>query len=527
FQVFDERHPQEIKLFEEIKTSAQTPQTSIHSSKDEFNNYVNTKSDEPQRLTIIVFDLINMPTLKQSSAKKALLDFLADAASTSEPTAVYSISQKGVSVISDFTTSPKVLAQALQSLKFGTQMKVAGVEPTEHEWLMGGSRSAVGPDLMSNVQMGVSDEMKGATIRYALEQFTSQLQLNMSSMERRYTVTYTLEGMHQIAQACAAIPGRKALLWITGGFPFDINPTDMMLYPADQPTYPSARSGLEEVRPLYSRLWRDLNDAQVSVYPIDVRGMVNPTLMDPSIRNTGGIDPGSRYERSLLTQHRQTIDTDQTFAHATGGKPFYGSNDLKAAFVNATRDSSSYYLIGYYIKPENATKIQWHSIEVKSPRKGIEIRARGGYFYRPNNADLQQNRQQDLSAGLLSPIDFTAIPLMIRWKQFPSGHSEAQKVGFEVVMPANFAEINEADSNHLISDIIVQPKKLDGTPVGQPLSRTMDAHLNPTQVQQLKEHGLTYVSSLELPKGEYAVRFVVRDGLNGHMGSVTALLKIE
>jgi hypothetical protein len=42
----------------------------------------------------------------------------------------------------------------------------------------------------------------------------------------------------------------------------------------------------------------------------------------------------------------------------------------------------------------------------------------------------------------------------------------------------------------------------------------------------LKQNGLTYASSLDLP-GEYIVRFVVRDGFKGHMDSVAVPLKVE
>jgi hypothetical protein len=276
------------------------------------------------------------------------------------------------------------------------------------------------------------------------------------------------------------------------------------------------------VLPLYLRLWRDFNDAQVAIYPIDIRGLTDASFLDSSVRNND-----TQYTASRLFQNQQNYDTDRTFADATGGKPFFGGNDLKAGFEQAAKDSSHYYLIGYYIKHDEA-KIRWHEISVKSPRKGIDIRARGGYFYRPNSADLQASRQHDLSAGLLSPIDFTGIPLTVRWvhnSAAPTG--EMRHVAFEIVLPANFAQVDDADNNHVITDIVAQAKTLDGKPVGQLFTRTMDAHLQSDQLRQVSQKGLTYASSLDLPPGEYTVRFVVRDGLNGHMGSVAAPLKVE
>jgi hypothetical protein len=96
-----------------------------------------------------------------------------------------------------------------------------------------------------------------------------------------------------------------------------------------------------------------------------------------------------------------------------------------------------------------------------------------------------------------------------------------------MILPADFAEIDETDNNHFVSDIVAQARHLDGSPVGGLLNRTMDAHLNDAQLKEVKEHGLTYANSLDLPPGSYIVRFVVRDGLNGHMGSVAAPLTVE
>jgi hypothetical protein len=103
--------------------------------------------------------------------------------------------------------------------------------------------------------------------------------------------------------------------------------------------------------------------------------------------------------------------------------------------------------------------------------------------------------------------------MTVRWTQTQPGISkETRHVGFEIVLPANFAEVNESDNNHFVSDIVAQARKPDGTPVGQMLTRTMDAHLSDAQLLLVKQHGLTYANGLDLPPGKYVVRFIVRDG---------------
>ncbi len=43
----------------------------------------------------------------------------------------------------------------------------------------------------------------------------------------------------------------------------------------------------------------------------------------------------------------------------------------------------------------------------------------------------------------------------------------------------------------------------------------------------LRANGLNYKGLLELPSGEYTVRFIVRDNLTGRMGTLTAPLEVK
>jgi len=351
-----------------------------------------------------------------------------------------------------------------------------------------------------------------------MEALQKEIELNVNSQLRRYSVLNTLAGLRQVAQACALIPGRKAVVWVTGGIPFDISPTDMSIMGSP---FPGGRRDWSDVYAEYVRTWRALNDSQVALYPIDVRGMTNPTLVDPSVMNQG-----SRLDRRAGPyQDRQTTSADYTFADATGGRAFYGS-DLKKGFEEAVHDSDRYYVLGYYVPGGSKAKSGWRSISLKG-RTGLEIRTRSGYFYNPTRADLQLTRQRDLDGALFSPIDLTALSFTAHWKQVESvGRSGTRRVGFELVMPAGFAEIDEGDQNHITVDIVALAKTLDEKAVGNTIARTIDGHLNETQVKQVRERGFTYANALELPPGTYTVKFVVRDGLDGRIGSLSAPLKI-
>ncbi len=524
FHISENGKTQEIKVFEEVTTEAQRPREVAPAVANEFTNRVSPGAPEAkkqQRLTIIAFDLINMPTLRQANARKALWDFLSETAGSMEPTAVYSIGSKGVSVVVDFTTDPRLVREALDRLKFGRKdAPDASLDaPGIHAGPAYGSENDINTPTSATLPGGNGADSKIGAVMTQMEALQQEIELNATSSLRRYAVLETLAGLQQIAQACATVPGRKSLIWVSGGFPFDVSPTDMMIH-GQEATFRGGRRDWSDLYPDYMRTWRALNDAQVVLYPIDVRGIVNPTLLDPSVRN-----PGRMEATPAIYAKRQTDTTETSFAYATGGKAFFGTSDLKEAFEQAVHDSDDYYMLGYYITPDQHTKPGWHPISVKSVRHGVEVRARGGYFYNPTPADLEATRERDLSAAIFSPIDFTAITLTARWvgvKQAETG----KDVGFELVMPAGFIDLDESE-NRIKLDIVAQAKTLEGKPVGQTYSRAIDGKVNDVQSRQLREKGFTYAGALNLPPGDYQVRFVVRDGLTGHLGSVTAPLKIK
>jgi len=58
------------------------------------------------------------------------------------------------------------------------------------------------------------------------------------------------------------------------------------------------------------------------------------------------------------------------------------------------------------------------------------------------------------------------------------------------------------------------------------LSQRIDTHLKPDGLEQIQHHGMTYRNALELPPGEFMVRFAVRDSIGNRVGSVAAPVNV-
>ena len=73
------------------------------------------------------------------------------------------------------------------------------------------------------------------------------------------------------------------------------------------------------------------------------------------------------------------LDTLRALADNTDGRAIVNRNDLGKAMQQIIRDASGYYLIGYN-SAQAPTDGKFHKIDVEVTRKGVDVRARKGYW---------------------------------------------------------------------------------------------------------------------------------------------------
>jgi VWFA-related protein len=517
FTVLENGAEQKLATFEEITSDPH--RLSRPKNPNEFNNAL-AGGTSARRVTLIVLDLINTPFLDQVNARTELLKYLTKSVNEREPTGLYTLTRSGVQVVHDFTSDPRILVAALHVVKGDTYQMVDSDE--EVEAITGtaspdgssgapgsGGSSKSGGSSRGNAQAAVQGEAQ------KLQTMMEDSELNFKAFEQRVAITYTLDGLQTVAQALAGVPGRKSLIWASGGFPFNVSDNTMQLAPAGRDT-------LADVLPLYERTWQLLNDAEISLYPVDVKGLQVTSMAGAPVRN-----PGKNYSRRMQNRQFDTQSSFQTFAEMTGGRAYYGSNDLEKGFREAVNDSAEYYMLGYYID-RSQTKPGWRKLTVKAKREHVEVRARSGFFVTNAAIDPERSRKSDISSALQSPLDYTSLALVARWDKIEPGKEPGRKhVTFVIRLAPDAGVINDADNNHVALDFVAMAKSPEGKPMGSPMGQKVDVHLTPDRLSAIRQQGVVYRDGLDLAPGEYSIRFVVRDDLSGRTGSVAAPLKVE
>jgi VWFA-related protein len=250
FALLKNGRAQPITFFEHVQTTAELmtrPATPP-------NTFTNTVQANSQRLTIFVLDQLNSSVLEQRTARDQLLKFLSTSTINKEPLCLLALDATGLKGIHDFTTDPAVLAQALQQLSEHGATKDRPVDnPLATTFRMFNGWHS--PSETRNIA--------AAGGRQALLQSSIDSRETSDSLRIRLT----LEALRTIGESFTGIPVRKALIWSTGGFPFEID---------DRAQFGTREQAL---LPVYDSTWRAINLANIAVYPLDVEGLQTSALL--------------------------------------------------------------------------------------------------------------------------------------------------------------------------------------------------------------------------------------------------------
>jgi VWFA-related protein len=488
-------HP--IAVFEEVETGS----ARVRRSEGEHGTFSNfeTGGSDYHRLNIIVLDFVNTPFSDEANARNELLKFLSEVAESGEPMCLLALTRSGLTLLHDFTDDRKLLSAALRKAGSNTA-------PLIHE-------SAVDPG-----HPPLSDPLGGMLTKLIRGQLENEAQL--ASTETKDTTLITVLAFQQIAKAFHGLPGRKALIWASSGFPFSLSPPSSLMCDPACPVHQR-----DEVQSSYDNLWRMMNDAQIAIYSVDLRSASSGTMADENTfthpYDVG--DPQFDTEAQARWKRQDTDSALQLFAENTGGKAFLGSNNLVQSFRQAMQDDNSYYMLGYYVS-RSSTKPGWHQIAVTTSRKGVHTRYRNAFFFSRDTS--KTSARQDVQLALISPLDFVGVPVSVSWSGSRAGKSAGKTtMQFDLVMPPNFASVDESDQNRMVVDIAAVARNANGEAVAE-FSQRIETHLKSDGLEQIQHNGMTYRNGLQLPPGQYTVRFVVRDSIGNRTGSVAATLNV-
>lgn len=479
FKVLDDGKPQKISIFRVEETGPPAAPTA-QLPPDTFSNIPERESGAVAAVTVILLDGLNTPWVNQASARMQVIQFLRQL-QPGDRVALYALGSQ-LQVLHDFTSDASALVAALSHFRGRIASELEASEPDNLDSSDGGSRARA----------------EAA----ALQQWLSDRKQFMADYYMNRRVQMTVAALVAIAGHLEGLPGRKNLIWVSGGFP--------LLNGLDQILQPGGFNHLRSYAPEISRAARALNNVNLAVYPVDARGLMVMPTFSAARRNA----PGRTFPD--LTKNFFTMDE---IAERTGGRAFYNSNDIRGAIRSVVDDSRLTYVLGYY--PENQKwDGEYRKIKVEVSRSGLQLQYRRGYVAAEEPPSAPQGGDA-LADAVFSPLDATAVGFAVR-----ATSEQAQPGGPPAVRMVSRIDAHDVtltpDGNTWTGSVTLAVVELD--PRGANLkgkTYTLNMKLQPETRRKFLASGIVVTGVFPIVPGGERMRVVVRDDPSGQMGSIT------
>jgi VWFA-related protein len=183
--------------------------------------------------------------------------------------------------------------------------------------------------------------------------------------------------------------GRKSLIFVGEGFTAML-PPQMRRMDASAPEDPrqtAAAAAQADSNAQMTAEWFGQVDVQqrmrevtdmanrnnTAIYTLDPRGLA---VFEFGMDDNFGSPPSFATDSRAL---RMTQDTLRILSEDTDGRAIVNRNTLAQGLAQMARDSSFYYLLGY-TTTQKSNDGKFHEIKVRVKRRGVDVRARKGYW---------------------------------------------------------------------------------------------------------------------------------------------------
>jgi VWFA-related protein len=471
FTITENGKPQEIKIFEYQKLEdgappAPTPQPTQTIKPAVAAPIAPARPGEVKygnrRLLVLFFDQSGMPAADQIRAQRAALKFLTTQITPADLVAIMTYSTD-LTVLQDFTSDRDRLTTVVNHLR-------------------------IGETGTANGSTGAGDE-EDTGAAYTQD----DTEFNIFNTDRK------LIALESAVKMLGSLSEKKALVYFTSGM---------------------TRTGIDNQAQLRATVNAAIRSS-VAFYPVDARGLAAAGPLGDATKGAPGgqgMYSGSS-QRSAQSSFQDQQETLYTLASDTGGKALLDNNDLSMGIVQAQKDISSYYILGYY-STNTALDGRYRRVKVQLNKNlTAKLDYRGGYFAAKdfkkfNSSDRERQLQEALMLG--DPVtDLTIAAEVNYFRQ----SRDRYFVPVAVKIPGSDIELPRkggAESTRL--DFIGEVTDSKGLRQGVVRDNIM-VKLKGETAGQLSQRNLEYDTGFTLQPGAYKLKFLARENETGKMGT--------
>lgn len=482
FNLMEDGKPQRITGFQEQRSDAQpkTSPLSLNLPKNVYTNFVSRT--ETGALTVLLFDSLNTDRQHLTYAKQEMLNFLKKLP-PGRRVALFTLGER-LRMVQSFTENGDVLIAAAQELSSSPHPSYSNAKDMS---------DAIGELKESGIMK--SPAAYRAVANFLYEEHQGHLESRSQD---------TLDALNQLARSLAVVPGRKNLIWISAGPPFDITVN----------------------APQLQRTAALLAATQIAVYPVDVRGVITMSA-EGGTRDSVLFGQPEAYE-TVSGQDQENVSIQETMlnvAKLTGGHAYFNRNDLDSVIANGMETGLNYYTLAY--RPENADwNGKFRKITVKTKGRKLKLLYRSGYYalLDPLRSTGEPNRAVSLAMEPNAPL---ATQLIMKARVVPPDES-GKPTAVDMLIDMHDLSLNPGYGSQKTPDVqfVAIARDAKGQQCAS-FSEGYHAPLSPPQLEALMRTGLQLHQEMTLPPGSYQLRLGVMDRISGRIGTMDVPLTID
>jgi len=450
--------------------------------------------------TVLLMDSLNTEAPSQLQGRVHMIQLLRTLPKDT-PVAVFLLGSS-LHILQGFTSDPGLLRAALDQAVAGNMIIKDPVLDTKNT----SSYIEDTTDGMGTNQ-GIAAQL-GEVQNFEKEEYAMSVDLRAKE---------TLSALAQIGQYLSGIPGRKILIWASESFPIAMAP--------DPDTGNNAFAGAREYTEQIKNVANLLTDAQVAVYPMDVRGVqANQTLSAsqsnsrPQSQMTGPQIAKQLSEEDINLQQSQ--GTMHELAQDTGGKTCASTNDLSGCVLTALKDSSTYYELSFYPQSVNWDG-RFHKITLKTSRPGVKLSYRRGFYALDASAlAKKQPPEEHLRQACADQLPSTSIPLTVQ--SAPAGQTGDGQGGLQYLLRISAAGLGSPQDggSYNLNVRLADCEFAQKDTVFRFNEREMPKNVSGEIFKSWQASGIPYRVALAPPPGTRRVRLAVLDVSSGLTGAI-------
>jgi len=209
-------------------------------------------------------------------------------------------------------------------------------------------------------------------------------------------------------------------------------------------------------------------------------------------------------------------------ASGTGGTFFHNNNNMELGFRELGMLPETSYLLGF--APSDAPDGKFHNLKLRlAVKKGYSVEARLGYTATPATAESTNSTVSRLDTAVMASDTVADLPASFTWEQW------AGPPGITMIVHLDFNRLHfKPNGDRRAQKLAIVAVLSDSRGAFVTGKRSvLELNLKDATFERFAKSGFTTALTMKAPPGNYAVRAVAENAMDGKLAAASSTVEVK